>query len=101
MTFVIRVRPDAQRDLERIVVYYTDRDSNVARAFLDEYLNASRHIAQHPHSAAKFERGARRINLRVFPYQVWYRVHEDTELVEILAVVHHRRDPRAVGDRLT
>ncbi len=100
MTFVIHVRFDARRDLERIVDYYADRDPNVARAFLSEYLDASRHIAQHPHSTAKFERGARRVSLRIFPYQVWYRVHEDVELVEILAVVHHRRGPHAVGDRL-
>jgi plasmid stabilization system protein ParE len=83
-----------------MVDYYADRDSDVARAFLSEYLNAARRIAQHPHSNAKSELGARRISLRVFPYQVWYRVHEHALLVEILAVVHHRRGPRVLDDRL-
>jgi hypothetical protein len=44
----------------------------------------------------RFE-NARRLNLRKFPYAVWYEAKQNS--VEVFAVLHHARDPRFVRDR--
>lgn len=43
----------------------------------------------------------RRVHLRVFPYEFWYLVHEDLEIVEVVALVHDRQDPAATRRRIS
>lgn len=52
------------------------------------------------YSSPELRRGSRRANLDVFPYQLWYRVHEGAQVVEIIALLHHRQDPAQLSDRL-
>lgn len=46
------------------------------------------------------QQDARRATLRVFPYGVWYRVHEELQVIEVLALVHERQDPSRLSAAL-
>ena len=67
---------------------------------LDAYRAAQELIGQHPKIAPESRETARHLNLRAFPYQIWYRVLDHAGVVEILAVVHNRRGPTALDERL-
>ena len=66
---------------------------------MDEFFATARRLTDFPYSSPELRRGARRATLRVFPYQLWYRVHNDTSVVEIIAVLHHRQDSEQLNDR--
>lgn len=48
-------------------------------------------IAQHPNSFPTVKGGARRVLVEKFPYSIIYRVK--AEVVVVVAVIHHRRNP--------
>lgn len=50
--------------------------------------------------SVRLHTNARRANLHLFPYQIWYRVRKESKEVEILAVLHHRQDAAQFSDRL-
>lgn len=57
-------------------------------------------VTQHPEMFAPLRREARRAHLAVFPYDVWYRVHPEERLVDVIAVVHDRQDRGPIFERL-
>jgi hypothetical protein len=40
------------------------------------------------------------MHLNVFPYELWYLVHEHLEIIEIVALVHDRQEPAGTVARL-
>ena len=42
----------------------------------------------------------RRFALRTFPYEIWYRIVDDRELIQILAFKHDSRDGTPYERRL-
>ena len=100
MTFAVSLAADAQRDFYRAQAYYDAEAPHETERFVYEFFAAARRLTDFPYSSPELRNGARRANLRVFPYQIWYQVHGDTSIVEIIAVLHHRQDPAQMNDRL-
>lgn len=42
----------------------------------------------------------RRFSLRTFPYEIWYRVLDDRQLIQVLAFKHDSRDANPYRQRL-
>lgn len=100
MTFTVNLNADAQSDFYRVEAYYETEAPHETKRFVDEFFTTARRLTAFPYSSPELRRGARRTNLRVFPYQLWYRVYDDTSIVEIIAVLHHRQDSGELNDRL-
>lgn len=100
MTFAVRLHANAQRDFYRAQAYYDAEAPDQTERFIAEFFATAGRLAEFPNSGPELRGGARRANLHVFPYQLWYRVHEGVQEVEILAVLHHRQDSAEFGDRL-
>lgn len=92
MTFAVRLTPTARRQRDDILAWYDEEDPEQSERFLLEFYRAARRLERFPLSGPILRRGARRVGLRVFPYHIWYRVRIDSEVVEIIAVLHHRQD---------
>ena len=43
--------------------------------------------------------GLRHVVTHVFPYQVWYLVVEDEEMIDVVAILHERQDRARLEDR--
>jgi plasmid stabilization system protein ParE len=69
--------------------------------FIDDLTTTINRARSHPHVFAPLRREARRASLKVFPYQIWYRTHDELEVLEVLAVVHDRQDPGKLQERLS
>lgn len=100
MTFAVRLNADAQQDFYRAQTHYDTEAPHETARFVKEFFAAAQRLTAFPYSSPELRRGARRANLRVFPYQLWYRVRDDTSIVEIIAVLHHRQNPARLDDRL-
>lgn len=100
MTFAVNLRADAQRDFYRALEYFDAEAPHETARFVDEFFTTARRLTDFPYSSPELRRGARRANLRVFPYQLWYRVHEDARVVEVIAVLHDRQDREGLHHRI-
>jgi plasmid stabilization system protein ParE len=69
--------------------------------FADELAAAIERIRARPLLFAALRQETRRCHLNVFPHEVWYLVHEELQLVEVVALVHDRQDPSRLRERLT
>lgn len=91
MTSRFSFHAGAIEDLRRARDWYEEQRAGLSFEFERAVDEGLAHIAAAPVAYAEVEAGIRRHVLSRFPYAVFYRVH--SEVIEILAVFHHRRDP--------
>lgn len=100
MTFSIRLHANARRDFYRAQAYYDAEAPEQTERFIAEFFATAERLGEFPHSGAQLRGEARRVNLRIFPYQLWYRSHDEAKQIEIIAVLHHRQDSAEFESRL-
>lgn len=100
MTFAVSLSVNARRDFDRAQAYYEAEAPEQIDRFIDEFFTTTRLVQDFPHSAPAVRGSARRASLRVFPYQVWYRIRADADVIEVIAVLHHRQNPERIAERL-
>jgi toxin ParE1/3/4 len=91
MTRIVRVRPEAERDIETAFTWYDEQRPGLGREFLDELEVVYARIAAFPLLHTNVYRGLRRAHLRRFPVGVFYLVTEAE--IRVVAVVHFARSP--------
>lgn len=91
----VGLSPSADADIQRAYSWYEAQRQGLGVEFVQRVDEAIAKIERNPLAHAKLILDARRINLKQFPYGLWYTVRESGEIV--IACLHHRRDPR-VGE---
>ncbi len=84
-------RPAARADLRVARDWYADQQPGLELELRDMVDITLAGIRDHPERYAEIDPGIRRAVLRKFPYAIFYRSRAD--VIEVLAILHHRRDP--------
>ena len=92
MTFVLRLRPEAEQDLLDAATWYEQRRESLGHQFLDEAVASLGAIGKAPSMYPQVYRNVRRALLRRFPFGIFYKV--EGSAITVLAVMHASRDPR-------
>lgn len=92
MSLALRVRSEAEQDLEDAAEWYEEQRTGLGREFLDEIFRSLRQVAEHPKLYPTVHRGTHRALIRRFPFGVFYRV--EAGFIIVVAVMHGSRDPR-------
>jgi len=93
----IRFLELAQHEIDDAVAWYSERQEELGRDFLDELDRAIRRIMSFPLASTEIDQGIRRCLLARFPYGVIYGI--DDESIVVIAVAHLHRRPRYWVDR--
>ena len=101
MSFSVLVRDAARQDIDRAQAWYAEHAPGQVERFLEQLAATLSRVRDNPHAFRSLLRDARRATLRVFPYSVWYRTHDELHVVEVLALVHERQDAVGLSDRLS
>ena len=88
---VLRLHPEASRELESALQLYADRSPVAAAAFLREVEQGLERIQAAPGRWHRVGALARRYLLARFPFSLVYRVVSGD--IQLLAVAHDRRRP--------
>ena len=91
-----RWHPDALAEADAAAEFYRDKRRELARRFLNSLDEALNRIELHPHIYREVGPGIPKCQLKTFPNAVILR---DGTGVEILAVMHLRRQPGYWKDR--
>lgn len=86
----LRFHPAAQDEFVATVMFYEAARPGLGEQFRDAVQVVLDHILAHLEIGAE-RRGARRLIVAGFPYDIVYR--ETNSALEVLAVAHHRRRP--------
>jgi plasmid stabilization system protein ParE len=91
------LRPDAELDISETRDWYESHRAGLGKEFLLAVDQALARIRAWPESCAAEYKKVRRAGVRRFPYVVYYRFSNG--VVEVLAVMHGHRHPRAWRSR--
>ena len=75
--------------MENAFAWYEGKRPGLGKEFLERVDQAVNQIAKSPLAARKVIDETRRVNLRQFPYALWYRVETDSI---VIACLHAKRD---------
>ena len=96
MSWVVLVRPEAERDLADARDWYRLKELRLGDDFLDAVAIALRRLEEDPKRERLYYLNFRRIILRRFPYKIFYQVIGDR--VVVFRVLHAKQDhPRRLG----
>lgn len=85
-------RPAAASDVEDAYQWDEHQRRGLGDEFLSALSTAIQSVLEYPERFPVVYRQMRRINLRRFPYSLFYRIYNDEIIV--VACMHGRRDPR-------
>ena len=91
MTYAIRLREEAEFDLEEASSWYESQRPGLGHDFLDTVLETLSLIEQSPLSYPVIYRGTHRAVLPRFPFAVFYFIQESE--VSVVSVMHGSRHP--------
>jgi plasmid stabilization system protein ParE len=93
MSLPVVLRPEASQDAAEARDYFEAQQAGLGQAFLDRLNEVLARVGAMPETYGIVWRNVRAARQRRFTYVVYYRVHDDR--VEVLAVMHGRRDASA------
>ncbi len=91
MNYTVRLRPEAEQDLQSAAAWYARQQAELGQEFLNEFVKIRKALGETPLKYAAVYRRTHRANLSRFPFGVYFRV-EEREVV-IVAVMHASRHP--------
>src|SRR3954469_19385259 len=97
MSLPVILRPEAMQDLQDARDWYEQQRAGLGATFATRAATALDGIEQFPESHGVIWQDVRAAPVRRHPYVIYYRVLADR--VEVLAVLHARRDPSAWQSR--
>lgn len=100
MSFEILLQREAQIDLDEIFVWYEEQKTGLGFDFITEFESTLNKISRNPYYASLVHMDARSASLKRFPYEIIYRINEASQAVRIIALIHHRRNPKWFKQRL-
>lgn len=100
VSYTVRLLANAQRDLSDIEGYYDEHDPHEPERCLDAIETALDWIALHAHQPPASRFGLRRVSTETVRYCVWYRLFEEEQFVQVVAILHHRRGDDALAARV-
>jgi toxin ParE1/3/4 len=98
LTFSVRIRRAAERDLAQAQLWYETQQRGLGAEFYAEVSLIIDRLAETPLVYQIIYRDIRRAIVRRFPYLIWYRVLGD--IVTVLACTHVRQGPNKLNSRL-
>ena len=90
MSLPVVLTPEAEADFDAAADWYQEQ-AGLGAKFTACAREALNQIGQMPELHAILHRDIRRSKVQKFPYNVYFRVRADR--VEVIAVLHSRRDP--------
>lgn len=86
----VRLKRSAKADIETATVWYESQRAGLGAEFVERVREAINDIAENPEGYAKVIDEARKINLRKFPYSLFYIMEKDAI---VIACLHAKRNP--------
>jgi toxin ParE1/3/4 len=100
MKYNVSVLSEAEIDIDTDYVWYERRQIGLGDKFYDSVKESVRSIGQNPFLYEEIYRGTRRCVIKKFPYGVYYKIIPDNNEIQILGVIHFKRDPGIIMERL-
>ena len=90
------LRASAEREIDSVLDWYLENAPEHAQGFIENLGEAVTHVGDSPRLFRTVYGEVRRLALRRFPYFLWFIYFDETDVVQVIAVTHQRRDPDGI-----
>ncbi|MBI5143189.1 MAG: type II toxin-antitoxin system RelE/ParE family toxin [Nitrospirae bacterium] len=98
MKYAVIISPEAENDLQDAFSWYEARRDGLGRDFLLQIDAALAFMARNPEAHPPEYKTARKHLIKRFPYKIVYLFEK--QRIVVLAVIHGKRGPRFVAQRM-
>lgn len=98
MSLPLIITPEAEDDLAEAKAWYNQQRPGLGEEFVLCVEEGFDRIQRMPNAAREIMPGTRQLQVRRFPYSIFYRV--DPDQIAVIAVYHGKRDPRGWQSRV-
>lgn len=92
MIYKIIVSPRAQNEIENALNYYLSRSNSAAKNFISTLAETYKILSLNPHFVMLYK-NVRAINIKNYPFSIFFVIDEETLTVRILSCFHTSQDP--------
>lgn len=94
MKYKVKVEPQALIDIQEITDWYNDKQSGLGNRFQKTTINQIDGLCNNPHLCPIRYKEIRCLLVKKFPYMAHFYISEETQTVEVLAVISTSRNPK-------
>ncbi|OCX52436.1 hypothetical protein BEL04_13310 [Mucilaginibacter sp. PPCGB 2223] len=93
--YTIRLLDIAIEELQEAFNWYQEQRPDLGYDLIDEVNDYLKQVELNPHQfVVKFAKRYHHATLKIFPYQIIYRVDENKKLVQVYSIFHTSRRPK-------
>lgn len=93
MEFKIRVSPRAIKEIEQAINYFALYDNVAPKKFYESLTKAFQFLESNPFFGIYYK-NVRMLNLKTYPYSLFFTINEKLKIVRILSCFHQKIDPK-------
>jgi len=94
MKFKVKVEPQALADIQEISDWYNEKQTGLGKRFQTSAIKQIDGLCKNPHVCAIRYKEIRCLLVKKFPYMAHFYINEETQTVEVLAVISTSRNPK-------
>ena len=94
MSYSVTLQTDAQHEYEASLRWYMERSYPAAEKFVEAVDNALHLICENPTRWRNNYKNFYEISLKKYPFTVIYTIEKDEQLIVVLSIYHHKRNPK-------
>ncbi len=94
----VKFHPEAEKEMLESSKYYESQQKDLGKRFLEQFQSSVKHIQINPEIYQKIDGNIRRCQTKIFPFGIIFR--EQSEQIEIIAVMHLKRKPEYWKERI-
>lgn len=99
MSFTAIILEEAEKDIENAYIWYESLQINLGSAFFEKISEAIKNISNKPYQAQKIYKEVRRYIIKKFPFGVYYIANSESNEIQIIAILHFKRNSKILKKR--
>lgn len=90
----VKIEPEALADIQQITDWYNQQQPGLGRRFQKTIIKQVDNLNKNPHIHTVRYKQIRCALVKKFPYMVHFYINDNTDTIEVLAVISTSRNPK-------
>jgi plasmid stabilization system protein ParE len=91
---------EAESDLDEAFIWYELQRPGLGIIFIEDVEKVFQFIEQNPVASERIYQKIHRKVVKRFPYSIYYRLDDAYLQIQVVGILHHKRNPKTWKDRL-
>lgn len=99
MKYTASIYSEAEEDIDSAFVWYEQKQIGLGDSLYNSLNNSVASICNNPFCCEEIYKDIRRFVIKKFPFGLYYRINVEQKEVQIIGVIHFKRNPKVLKKR--